>query len=148
MVRVEKLFAALSLKFGISPNLFIDDTLKDAEGGYFHVPDGSKKFGQIVISSNPFLHWKMVVSHEFAHALDFARNGLRRNHHDRKFYDILLEVICEAYRSPKLYIWADEYKKLKQWAKKDGFYGSKKKRKINGKTKNTITDSHNKTRPI
>ena len=123
---MKNLYHTLCNHFNIYPTLVVDHNIGSVDGGYFHAPNGSRKYGEIAIGPNPNHGWKALLVHEFAHAVEYKRNGHRTGGHDRKFYTILLEVISIAYTKPSYYKWTHDYKRIQAWAIKDGFFKGKK----------------------
>jgi hypothetical protein len=56
-----------------------------------------------------------LAMHEFAHILDFDRNG--RSDHNLRFFNLLLDVLTVAGLAPKDYPWEREYATLNAFAR-------------------------------
>lgn len=101
--------------FGIYPELVWNSSKED---NYY-------LDGKISIAKNPWQGRKMLIVHEFAHALDHSRNKYTINRgksqHPKRYFEILVEVIQYAYGDPKKYPWECDYATLRKWAIEDGY---------------------------
>ena len=112
---IRKMLKWLFVKFQIQPVPVEIYNGKDAWGGE------SIKIGLNVTST--LTKVEDVVLHEFAHTLDYRRNGNRKNgnrniHHDKIFADILQEVTVAWYGKTGKYQWRGEYPAVRKIHKK------------------------------
>jgi predicted SprT family Zn-dependent metalloprotease len=83
-----------------------------------------------------------VFMHEFAHLIDFDRNGHRKKpngrgwfKHDEVFYEILKEILTLKYENIKEYEWKNDYVKIYKCYIKEFFPYYKGKKIKNRKAK-------------